>query len=220
MAFTLPDLPYAKDALEPVIDAQTMEIHHGKHHNKYVTTVNGAIEGTELDNKSFAELFGDMGKLGEKQRPVRNAGGGAWNHNLFWEIMCPPNQSQEPQGDLARAIDSELGGLEKFKEDFKAHAINRFGSGWAWLIVDENGKLQLTDTKNQDNPLMHGLSDFEGKHGTPILGIDVWEHAYYLNYQNRRPDYVTAWFDVINWEQVSKNYEAAKTGQSVLAHAG
>jgi Fe-Mn family superoxide dismutase len=221
MAFTLPDLPYAKDALEPIIDATTMEIHHGKHHNGYVTKVNGAVEGTDLEGKSLEELFSDFSKLpADKRTPIRNAGGGTWNHNLFWEIMCAPGKSQGPQGDLASALDSDLGGLDKFKEDFKAAATGRFGSGWAWLIVKADGKLAITDTKNQDNPLMQGLADFEGENGTPILGIDVWEHAYYLKYQNRRPDYVQAWFDVVNWEQVSKNYEAAKKGQSVLARAG
>ena len=221
MPFTLPELPYAKDALEPVIDAKTMEIHHGKHHNGYVTTVNGAIEGTDMDGKSLEALFSDMSQVpADKRTKIRNAGGGTWNHNLYWEIMTPPGKGGEPQGELANALNSELCGLDKFKEDFKAAATGRFGSGWAWLIVKPNGKLAITDTKNQDNPLMHGLPDFEGENGTPILGIDVWEHAYYLNYQNRRPDYVTAWFDVINWGEVSRKYEAAKQGQQVLQHAG
>jgi Fe-Mn family superoxide dismutase len=220
MAFTLPELPYAKDALEPVIDAQTMEIHHGKHHNTYVTKVNSALEGTNLEGKSLETIFADMTQVPEDKRTVvRNNGGGTWNHDLFWEVMCPPGQGGQPQGDLAQALENEIGGLEKFKEDFKAAALGRFGSGWAWLIVKPDGKLSITHTKNQDNPLMKGLPDFEGENGTPILGIDVWEHAYYLKYQNRRPDYVSAWFDVVNWEAVSKKYEAAKNGQSVLANA-
>jgi len=220
MAFTLPELPYAKDALEPVIDAQTMEIHHGKHHNTYVTKVNSALEGTNLEGKSLEAIFADMTQVPEDKRTVvRNNGGGTWNHDLFWEVMCPPGQGGQPQGDLAQALENEIGGLEKFKEDFKAAALGRFGSGWAWLIVKPDGKLSITHTKNQDNPLMKGLADFEGENGTPILGIDVWEHAYYLKYQNRRPDYVSAWFDVVNWDAVSKKYEAAKNGQSVLANA-
>ena len=211
MPFTLPDLPYAKDALEPVIDAQTMEIHHGKHHNGYVTKLNGALEGTGLESKSLEDIFADMGQVSEAKRTaVRNNGGGTYNHSLFWKIMAPPGKGGKPEGDLAKAIDGELGGFEKFKEDFSAAAAGRFGSGWAWLIVTPAGKLAITHTKNQDNPLMKGLEDYEGEHGTPILGLDVWEHAYYLKYQNRRPDYIKAWFDVVNWAQVAKHYAAAK----------
>jgi len=200
MAFTLPDLPYDAGALEPVIDQQTMEIHHGKHHNGYCTKLNAAIEGTPLDSKSLEEIF-----AGDMPTAVRNNGGGYYNHCLFWEIMKPGGS--QPSGQIASALDSELGGYDKFKEAFTQAALGRFGSGWAWLIVGQDGKLAICDTPNQDNPLMKKFVD---KVGTPILGIDVWEHAYYLKYQNRRPDYVEAFFDIINWEKVNENYAKAK----------
>lgn len=201
MAFTLPDLPYAKDALEPYIDATTMEIHHGKHHNTYVTKLNAAIEGTDLASKSLEDLLKEAGK----NTPVRNNGGGHWNHSLFWQIMSP-NGGGEPSGALADAIKSKFGSFDKFKEEFKNAALGRFGSGWAWLCVDKSGGLFITHTPNQDNPLM----DVAAEPGQPILGIDVWEHAYYLKYQNRRPEYVDNFFNVINWDEVAKRFEAAK----------
>lgn len=201
MAYSLPDLPYAHDALAPSIDQQTMEIHHGKHHNGYVTKLNAAIEGTDLGSKSVEELIGDLNAVPEDKRgAVRNNGGGHANHSLFWTIM-KPGGSGGPSGDLAAAIDAELGGFDKFKAAFSTAAGTRFGSGWAWLSVD-GGKLLVESTPNQDSPLMEGR--------TPILGLDVWEHAYYLNYQNRRPDYVTAFFDVIDWDAVGARYAAAK----------
>jgi len=201
MAYSLPDLPYAHDALAPHIDAKTMEIHHGKHHNGYVTKLNAAIEGTDLGSKSVEELVADLNAVPEDKRTaVRNNGGGHANHSLFWSIM-KPGAGGNPAGDLAAAIDSELGGFDKFKEAFTKAAGTRFGSGWAWLSVD-SGKLLVESTPNQDTPLMEGR--------TPILGLDVWEHAYYLNYQNRRPDYVSAFFNVIDWEAVGARYAAAK----------
>ncbi len=203
MAFQLPDLPYAFDALEPHIDARTMEIHHGKHHNGYTTKLNAAIDGTDLDGKSIEDICADAAN---QSAAVRNNGGGYYNHCLFWDVMSPDGGGQ-PDGDLAAAIDSQLGGFDKFKEDFSAAAGSRFGSGWAWLCVKGDGTLCVCSTPNQDNPLMKGLVDCEG---TPILGLDVWEHAYYLNYQNRRPDYVAAFFNVINWAKVAENYAAAK----------
>ncbi|WDI43210.1 superoxide dismutase [Bremerella sp. P1] len=200
MAYTLPDLPYAYDALEPHIDARTMEIHHTKHHAAYIAKVNAAIEGTDLEAKSIEDLVTDINSVPENIRgAVRNNGGGHANHSLFWTIMKPGGGS--PSGDLAAAIDSELGGFDKFKEDFSTAAATRFGSGWAWLVVS-GGKLEVMSTPNQDSPLM------EGK--TPILGLDVWEHAYYLNYQNKRPDYIAAFFNVINWDEVASRYAAAK----------
>ena len=209
MAFQLPDLPYGFDALEPHIDAKTMEIHHGKHHNTYVTKLNAAVEGTEWASKDVAELCADISKVpGNIQTAVRNNGGGHCNHSLFWQIMGPKGGGN-PSGDLADAINTAFGSLDQFKDQFKAAALGRFGSGWAWLIV-KGGGLAITDTKNQDNPLMTGLKDYEGDNGTPILGIDVWEHAYYLNYQNRRPDYVDAFWNVVNWDQVAKNFADAK----------
>jgi len=209
MAFKLPDLPYGFDALEPHIDAKTMEIHHGKHHNGYVTKLNAAVEGTEWADKDVAELCASIGKVpGNIQTAVRNNGGGHCNHSLYWQIMGPKGGG-EPSGELADAIKAGFGSFDNFKEQFTTAALGRFGSGWAWLIV-KNGNLAITDTKNQDNPLMTGLKDYEGDNGTPILGIDVWEHAYYLNYQNRRPDYVAAFFNVINWDQVAKNFASAK----------
>lgn len=200
MAYELPALPFAHDALEPHIDARTMEIHHGKHHQGYVNKVNAALEGTGLEGKSIEEVVSNLSAVpADKQGAVRNNGGGHANHSLFWTILSPSGGS--PSGDLAAAIDAELGGFHKFKEDFSAAAGTRFGSGWAWLSVD-GGKLVVESTPNQDSPLMEGR--------TPILGLDVWEHAYYLNYQNRRPDYVSAFFNVINWDEVAKRYAAAK----------
>ncbi|MFN3152262.1 superoxide dismutase [Bremerella sp.] len=201
MAYTLPDLPYAYDALEPHIDARTMEIHHSKHHAAYIAKVNAAIEGTDLEAKSIEDLVTGINSVPENIRgAVRNNGGGHANHSLFWTIM-KPGGGGAPSGDLASAIDSELGGFDKFKEDFSNAAATRFGSGWAWLVVS-GGKLEVMSTPNQDSPLM------EGK--TPILGLDVWEHAYYLNYQNKRPDYIAAFFNVINWDEVASRYAAAK----------
>jgi len=200
MAFELPKLPYAYDALEPHIDARTMEIHHSKHHNGYTTKLNAAIEGTDMANMSIEEICANVGD----NSAVRNNGGGYFNHCLFWQVMSP-NGGGQPSGDLAAAIDSDLGGFDAFKESFSAAAKTRFGSGWAWLCV-KNGKLEVCSSSNQDNPLMPGV----GCGGTPILGLDVWEHAYYLNYQNRRPDYVGAFFNVINWDEVSKRFAAAK----------
>ena len=198
MAFELPKLPYAYDALEPHIDAMTMEIHHSKHHNAYTTNLNAAIAGTELEGKSIEEIL-----MACKDKPaVRNNGGGFWNHNLFWEVMAP-NAGGHPTGDLAAAIDSTFGSFDAFKEEFSKAAATRFGSGWAWLCV-VGGKLEVCSTPNQDNPLFG-----EGCQGTPILAIDVWEHAYYLKYQNRRPDYVNAFFNVINWDEVARRYAAA-----------
>jgi len=199
MSFELPKLPYAYDALEPHIDARTMEIHHGKHHAAYTTNLNAAIAGTDLEGKTIEELM----KLCKDKPAVRNNGGGFYNHNLFWEVMSP-NGGGNPSGALAEAINAAFGSFESFKDAFAKAAATRFGSGWAWLCVT-NGKLEVCSTPNQDNPLMD-----EGCGGTPILGLDVWEHAYYLNYQNRRPDYINAFFNVINWEEVSKRFEAAQ----------
>lgn len=202
MPFQLPDLPYAKDALEPHIDAKTMEIHHGKHHNGYTTKLNAAIEGTEFDGKSIEEILGDLDAVPEDKRTaVRNNGGGFANHSLFWQIMSP-NGGGEPDGALADAINAAFGSFDAFKDAFSSTAATRFGSGWAWLVVEGDGSLTVTSTPNQDTPLM------EGK--TPILGVDVWEHAYYLNYQNRRPDYIAAFFNVIDWAKVAELYAAAK----------
>ncbi|TVR83868.1 MAG: superoxide dismutase [Saprospirales bacterium] len=202
MAFKLPDLPYAHDALEPHIDAQTMEIHHGKHHAGYTSKLNAALEGTPLANKSIEEILAEVSKHGNG---VRNNGGGYYNHNLFWEVMSP-NGGGNPSGSLANAINESFGSFEQFKSSFSDAAATRFGSGWAWLIVGADGKLHVTSTPNQDNPLM----DLAEVKGTPILGLDVWEHAYYLKYQNKRPDYINAFFSVINWDEVSKKYKAAK----------
>lgn len=202
MSFELPALPYAHDALEPHIDARTMEIHHGKHHAGYTSKLNAAIEGTDLDGKSIEDI---LKNLDMNNGAVRNNGGGFYNHRLFWEVMSP-NGGGAPSGALADAINEAYGTYEGFKDAFAAAAGTRFGSGWAWLCAHPGGKVEVCSSPNQDNPLMPGV----GCGGTPILGIDVWEHAYYLNYQNRRPDYVQAFFNVINWEQVSKNYEAAK----------
>lgn len=201
MAFTLPDLPYAKDALEPRIDARTMEIHHGKHHAGYTNKLNAAIEGTDLANRSIEDILAGVSAHGGA---VRNNGGGFYNHSLFWQVMSP-NGGGNPAGDLGAAIDKAFGSFDGFKEAFSKAAATRFGSGWAWLIVKEDGSLAVTSTPNQDNPLM----DLAEDKGTPILGLDVWEHAYYLNYQNRRPDYISAFFNVINWDEVGRRFVAA-----------
>ncbi len=200
MSFQLPDLPYSFDALEPHIDSKTMQIHHGKHHAGYTTKLNAAIVGTDLEGKTIVDI---LKNLDMSNTAVRNNGGGYFNHTLFWEIMGP-NCGGKPEGQLAAAIDRDFGSFEKFKSTFSSAAGTRFGSGWAWLCVDLNGGLEVCSTANQDNPLMPGEC---GK--TPILGLDVWEHAYYLNYQNRRPDYVAAFFSVINWVKVSENYNSA-----------
>jgi len=201
MSFELPKLDYAYTALEPHIDAKTMEIHHSKHHQAYVTNLNNAIAGTDAEKMSIEDICKNISKF---PMAVRNNGGGHYNHSLFWQIMAP-NAGGMPSGDLAKAIETDLGGFDKFKADFTAAGATRFGSGWAWLCVKE-GKLCVCSTPNQDNPLM----DIADCKGTPILGMDVWEHAYYLNYQNRRPDYMTAFFNVINWTKVSELYAAAK----------
>jgi Fe-Mn family superoxide dismutase len=202
MAFTLPALPYAYEALEPHIDTQTMQIHHGKHHNAYVTNLNNAIAGTEMEKLTIEELVASAGKFGAA---VRNNGGGHWNHTFFWNIMGP-NAGGAPSGELAAAINAAFGSFDAFKEAFNKAGVARFGSGWAWLIVGADGKLAVTSTPNQDNPLM----DVAEVKGTPILGCDVWEHAYYLKYQNRRPDYLAAFWNVVNWNAVAKLYAAAK----------
>ncbi|MDO5615304.1 MAG: superoxide dismutase [Cruoricaptor ignavus] len=196
MSFELPKLSYAYDALEPTIDAKTMEIHHSKHHQAYVDNLNNAIAGTELEGKTIEEVC----KTGSDKPAVRNNGGGHFNHTLFWEILTPGG-SKEPVGNVAKALET-FGGFEKFKTDFSNAAKTRFGSGWAWLCKKEDGSVAVCSTPNQDNPLMP-VADCQG---TPILGLDVWEHAYYLNYQNRRPDYVSAFFDVINWDKVEELY--------------
>ncbi|MFZ9187069.1 MAG: superoxide dismutase [Algoriphagus sp.] len=201
MAFQLPALPYAFDALEPHIDARTMEIHHGKHHNAYVTNLNAAIAGTDLEGKSLEELM----KVAGSNTAVRNNGGGHWNHSLFWEIISP-NGGGIPTGELAAAIDAKFGSFDTFKETFNKAAATRFGSGWAWLCIDIKKELCVCSSPNQDNPLM----DVSECPGTPILGLDVWEHAYYLHYQNRRPDYIAAFWNLVNWDAVSKRYAAAK----------
>ena len=202
MAFELPALPYATDALEPHIDTKTMEIHHGKHHNAYVTNLNNAIAGTDAEGKLLDEL---MTMIGSLSPAVRNNGGGHFNHSLFWTVMGP-NGGGKPSGDLASAIESAFGSFDAFKDEFSKAAATRFGSGWAWLCVDGSGKLFVTSTPNQDNPAM----DIAEKPGTPILGLDVWEHAYYLNYQNRRPDYIAAFWNVVNWDEVAKRFADAK----------
>ncbi len=206
MAYTLPDLPYDFNALEPHIDARTMEIHHGKHHNAYVTKLNGATEGLDVPD-CVNDLIKDLSQVpGDKQGAVRNNGGGHSNHTLFWTVMSGDGGG-DPSGDLATAINTDLGGLDSFKNSFSNAAATRFGSGWAWLVV-ENGKLAVGSTANQDSPLMGEA--VAGLAGTPILGLDVWEHAYYLNYQNRRPDYIAAFFNVINWNEVASRYATAK----------
>ncbi|GAA5508275.1 superoxide dismutase [Novipirellula caenicola] len=207
MAYTLPALPYAYDALTPHIDAKTMEIHHTKHHQAYITKVNDAIAGTDLESKSIEDLISDLSAVPEAKRgAVRNNGGGHANHSLFWTVMGP-NKGGNPSGDLATAIDKAFGSFDAMKEQFGNAAATRFGSGWAWLYV-EGGELKIGSTANQDNPLM-GQS-VAGIGGTPILGLDVWEHAYYLNYQNRRPDYISAFWNVVDWDAVADRYAAAK----------
>lgn len=206
MAYTVPDLGYAFDALEPAIDARTMEIHHDKHHAGYVAKLNDAVKGLDVPDCP-CDLISDLSKLPEDKRgAVRNNGGGHANHTLFWQVIAPGGASA-PSGDLAAAIDSDLGGFDAFKEKFAAAAATRFGSGWAWLGV-KDGKLCVCSTPNQDNPVMKGIVDCNCR---PILGIDVWEHAYYLNYQNRRPDYVSAFIGIINWDVVAENYAKAKS---------
>lgn len=201
MAYELPKLTYAYDALEPHIDAKTMEIHHTKHHQTYITNVNAALEGTEFAGKEVNELIANLDALpADKQTAVRNNGGGHANHTLFWEVIAPGG-SNTPTGEVAKAIDAKFGSFDAFKEEFAKAATTRFGSGWAWLIVDGDG-VAVTSTPNQDSPVM------EGK--TPILGLDVWEHAYYLNYQNRRPDYISAFWNVVNWDVVAEKFAAAK----------
>jgi Fe-Mn family superoxide dismutase len=202
MAFELPSLPYSHDALEPHIDTRTMEIHHGKHHNGYTTKLNAAIAGTPLEGKSIDAILSD---LDMSNGAVRNNGGGFYNHSLFWNVMSP-NGGGNPSGELADAINEAFGSFDGFKEKFSGAAGTRFGSGWAWLCVHKGGKVEICSTPNQDNPIMPGV----GCEGHPILGLDVWEHAYYLNYQNRRPDYVSAFFNVINWNKVAELYAANK----------
>lgn len=201
MAFELPNLPYAHDALEPHIDTLTMQIHHGKHHNGYTTNLNNAIDGTDLAGKSIEDILANCAD----KPAIRNNGGGYYNHCLFWTVMSP-NGGGQPSGELAEAVNAAFGSFEEFKTTFSTAAATRFGSGWAWLCVHPGGKVEVCSTANQDNPLMNGI----GCGGTPILGLDVWEHAYYLNYQNRRPDYVNAFFNIINWEEVSKRYASGK----------
>jgi len=202
MAFELPALPYAHNALEPHVDTATMEIHHGKHHAAYVNNLNAALTGTENEGKSLEELLANISKL---PAAVRNNGGGHYNHSLFWTVMSPDGGGS-PSGELAAAIDSAFGSFETFKEKFAAAGATRFGSGWAWLCV-ENGILKVCSTPNQDNPLMDVVTDCNG---TPILGLDVWEHAYYLKYQNRRPDYIAGFWNVVNWAEVARRFAAAK----------
>jgi Fe-Mn family superoxide dismutase len=203
MAFQLPDLPYAFDALEPYIDARTMEIHHDKHHAGYTSKLNAALEGTGHENDTIESILANVSNMGAG---VRNNGGGFYNHDLFWKVMAP-NAGGDPTGAVGDAINSAFGSYEKFKEEFSNAAATQFGSGWAWLIVDNSGQLKVTSTANQDNPMM----DVADVKGTPILGLDVWEHAYYLKYQNKRPEYISAFFNVINWDEVNSRYEAARS---------
>ncbi|MFO7798704.1 superoxide dismutase [Rhodohalobacter sp.] len=202
MSFELPDLPYDYDALEPHIDEKTMKIHHGKHHQGYTNKLNAALEGHEFADLDIEEVLKRIDEVpADKKQAVINSGGGFANHNLFWKVMSP-NGGGNPSGDLAEAINDKFGSFDKFKEEFSSTAASQFGSGWGWLCVDDSGELVVTSTANQDSPYMDGL--------TPILGVDVWEHAYYLNYQNRRPDYLNAFWNVVNWDQVEKNYQDAK----------
>lgn len=202
MAFELPKLPYAYDALEPHIDARTMEIHHTKHHAGYTSKLNDAVKGTNLEGKSIEDI---LANLDMNNTAVRNNGGGFYNHNLFWEVMGP-NKGGQPSGELMDAIKAAYGSFDKFKDEFANAAATRFGSGWAWLCVHKGGKVEICSTPNQDNPLMPKT----GCGGTPILGLDVWEHAYYLKYQNKRPDYINAFFEVINWDKVAELYKSGK----------
>ena len=202
MAFTLPALPYASNALEPHIDARTMEIHHGKHHNAYVTNLNNAIAGSDAEKLSIEDICKNISKY---PVAVRNNGGGHYNHSMFWTILGP-NAGGKPSGAISDAINGAFGSFEEFKTQFAAAAAGRFGSGWAWLVVDSSKKMKITSTPNQDNPHM----DVAETKGTPILGLDVWEHAYYLNYQNRRPDYIAAFWNVVNWDEVGKRLSSAK----------
>jgi Fe-Mn family superoxide dismutase len=201
MAFTLPNLPYASNALEPYFDQQTMEIHHGKHHNAYVTNLNAALAGTEHENAALEDLLANVSK---HPMAVRNNGGGHWNHTFFWNILAP-NAGGSPTGALAAAIEKTFGSFDAFKEEFTKAGVTRFGSGWAWLVVLADGTLKVTSTPNQDNPLM----DIAEVKGTPVLGLDVWEHAYYLKYQNRRPDFIAAFWNVVNWAEANRLFEAA-----------
>jgi len=202
MSFALPELNYDYNALETAIDAQTMEIHHSKHHNAYITNLNNAIAGTENENKDLLDLIQNAGSLSPA---IRNNGGGHWNHSFFWDLMTPDSMGA-PQGNLADDIKTTFGDFETFKTQFTQAGLTRFGSGWAWLIVNAEGKLQITSTPNQDNPLM----DIAEIKGSPILGLDVWEHAYYLRYQNRRPDYINAWWDIVDWNKVADLYQTNK----------
>ncbi len=201
MAYTLPELPYAYDALEPHFDARTMEIHHTKHHQGYTNKVNAALEGTDMEGKEIEEVLSNIDSLpADKQQAVINNGGGFANHSLFWTVLSP-NGGGEPTGELAEAINKKFGSFEAFKDAFSTAAATQFGSGWGWLVVDGNGELMVTSTANQNSPIMDGL--------TPILGLDVWEHAYYLHYQNRRPDYISAFWNVVNWDKVAEYYSEA-----------
>lgn len=205
-AFSLPDLPYAYDALEPVIDAETMELHHSRHHQTYVNGLNGALEDrSDLQGTSLEDI---LARVSDLPKAFRNHGGGHWNHTFFWESMTAPSNSGAPSGALAEAINARFGSLDEMKSQFNSAGAGQFGSGWAWLIVNGNGELEITATPNQDNPLM----DVAGTRGTPILGNDVWEHAYYLNYRNRRADYLDAWWQVVNWDVASERYDAAVAG--------
>lgn len=211
MSFTLPDLPYPHDALEPVIDSMTMQIHHGKHHQAYVDNLNKALEGTDLASRSIEEILANLNDVPEdKRNAVRNNGGGHYNHSLFWSILASPGNGGggQPTGELADAINQTFGSFEQFKQKLETAGATQFGSGWAWLGVNDDGSLSVCSTPNQDNPLMKGLVDCSC---TPILGVDVWEHAYYLKYQNRRPDYLKAWWDVVNWAAVAERYSAARS---------
>jgi superoxide dismutase, Fe-Mn family len=208
MPYTLPSLPYAYDALEPHIDAQTMEIHHSKHHQTYINNLNAAVKDTPYAETPIDELIADLSKLpAALQLPVRNNGGGHANHSLFWTVMAPAGEGGggAPTGALAEAIDKDLGGLDAFKDAFTKAALTRFGSGWAWLVVGRDGRLSVESSGNQDSPLMAGI----GSGSTPILGLDVWEHAYYLKYQNRRPDYIAAFYNVVRWDEVARRHAEA-----------
>ena len=207
MAFELPPLPYEPNALEPSIDAQTMTIHHDKHHNTYVTNLNAAVQGTEFENMEIGELIANLDRVpAEKRTAVRNNGGGHWNHSMFWQIMGPGGGGA-PTGEVAQAIDQAFGSFDAMKEQVNKAGAGRFGSGWAWVIIGADRALAVTSTPNQDNPLMTGVAE---QTGTPILGVDVWEHAYYLKYQNRRPDYLAAWWDAVNWDAVNERFRQAR----------